>query len=221
MTRAQQQAAARGLLNSSIAAEAGQSAVIQNALPIATHDAATYNKVLSENLNYLNQAAQMNAAEQNKFGLQSQQLASDLQKLAMSGNIELQKQYLQSAYNLEEKRVEAQYQQLLRGSASATQVYQQMQQNVANIMMNKDLDASAKARLVSEQVELTRGALRIIGSMAGDINLVSQLDSILKPGVNFAVPPPQPPPPPPPPPYWYGSPPSTPPYYEPPGYASP
>jgi hypothetical protein len=183
-------------LNSSIAAEAGQAAVIQNALPIAAQDASTYNKVLSENLNYLNQAAQLNATEQNKFGLQSQQLASDLQKLAMSGNIELQKQYLQSTYNLEEKRVEAQYQQLLRASASATQVYQQMQQNVASIMMNKDLDAASKTRLVAEQVELTRGALRVIGSMAGDINLVSQLDEILKPGTNVAAPSPNAPPPP-------------------------
>ena len=42
--KAQEQAASRGLLNTTLAARAGRSAAIESALPIATSDADTYNK---------------------------------------------------------------------------------------------------------------------------------------------------------------------------------
>lgn len=60
---------ARGLANSSQAVTAGQSAVIGAALPIASADAATYDRAATNTTNAANQAAQFGAAAGNTAGL--------------------------------------------------------------------------------------------------------------------------------------------------------
>lgn len=85
MTKAMQSAASRGLLNSSIAAEAGQAAVIQNAMPIAQQDAATYFQNLSQNTGYANQMGQLNAQNQNRLDVTQLQGNIDLQKIGAQG----------------------------------------------------------------------------------------------------------------------------------------
>jgi hypothetical protein len=52
----------RGLINSTMGVQAGQAAVIDAALPIATADAATYDRAATNTVNAQNQAAQANAA---------------------------------------------------------------------------------------------------------------------------------------------------------------
>lgn len=67
MTRAAESGLAtansRGLLSSSLAAGAAQNAVIENALPVAQQDAATYTNVSDKNLGYTNEARQFNAGQ--------------------------------------------------------------------------------------------------------------------------------------------------------------
>jgi hypothetical protein len=65
-TKAAQTANARGLINSSMAVQAGESAVIQSALPIAQQDATTYGSAAKSNAEYSNQNAQFNTSETNK-----------------------------------------------------------------------------------------------------------------------------------------------------------
>lgn len=60
-TAGTQQAASRGLLNSSMAVQAAQGAVIQAAAPIGTNDANSLNQMASNNANTLNQGVQFNA----------------------------------------------------------------------------------------------------------------------------------------------------------------
>jgi hypothetical protein len=69
---AAQTANSRGLLNSSIAAGAGEAAAIDAALPIAGADASTYGTAARENQAAKNTAGQFNAGAQNQFGLQAQ-----------------------------------------------------------------------------------------------------------------------------------------------------
>jgi hypothetical protein len=69
--QAVQQSQARGLINSSMAAEAGTAAMIDKATPLAQQDADAYNKVDSDNQAAQNTAAQYNASEINRFGLQA------------------------------------------------------------------------------------------------------------------------------------------------------
>jgi hypothetical protein len=61
---AMMQANSRGLLNSSIAAGAGENAAIQNALPIAQQDAKTYADMNINNVNQQNEMARLNANNQ-------------------------------------------------------------------------------------------------------------------------------------------------------------
>jgi len=56
---------ARGLINSSMAVEAGQAAVIDKALPIAQQDAQTFGTASQDNQKYRNSADQFNAGETN------------------------------------------------------------------------------------------------------------------------------------------------------------
>lgn len=60
-TAGTQQAASRGLLNSSMAVQAAQGAVIQAATPIGTSDANALNQMAVQNANTQNQAVQFNA----------------------------------------------------------------------------------------------------------------------------------------------------------------
>lgn len=55
----------RGMLNSTMAAQAGQAAMIDAALPIATADAAAIQTVYRDNQHYLNEIAVFNASEEN------------------------------------------------------------------------------------------------------------------------------------------------------------
>ena len=75
------QAGARGMLNSSMASESSQNAVIQNAMPMALQDAQAYQEAAGQNLQYLNQRdiANMQDATQNAgyaSQIQSQELAN-------------------------------------------------------------------------------------------------------------------------------------------------
>lgn len=74
-TGAAQTANARGLLNSSMAAGAGEAAAIGAALPIAQSDASVYADAAKTNTGAKNTANMFNAGEKNKFGLQAAQNA--------------------------------------------------------------------------------------------------------------------------------------------------
>lgn len=83
--RAQQAANARGMSNSSLAAQAGQEAVVGAALPIAQQDANTYYNQQAQNLGYTNQ---FQLADKNMLGqgdLQGRQLDNQL-TISREGN---------------------------------------------------------------------------------------------------------------------------------------
>lgn len=78
-TAGTQQAASRGLLNSSMAVQAAQGAVIQAAAPIGTNDANSLNQMASQNANTKNQALQFNTQATNQtaqFNTSNQQQAN-------------------------------------------------------------------------------------------------------------------------------------------------
>lgn len=66
-TRAKQQANRRGVLNSTMALQAGEQAVIESALPIASQDAATSFRAKELNQAAGNRASEFTAGERNRF----------------------------------------------------------------------------------------------------------------------------------------------------------
>ena len=75
-SRGQLDAARRGLLNSSIAGQAGQAALIDQALPIASSDAAWYRQVASDNFRTGNEIALANAGHSLSAATTSAQIDS-------------------------------------------------------------------------------------------------------------------------------------------------
>jgi hypothetical protein len=67
---AREQANSRGLINSSMAIEAGQAAVMDRAMPMASQDASAYNQTDQDNQSYINRASEFGATARNQFGAQ-------------------------------------------------------------------------------------------------------------------------------------------------------
>lgn len=118
----------RGLINSSQAITAGDSAVLSAATPIATADANTYNTAATNTTQAQNTAAQTNAAAANTAGLQNaaqqtstSQFNTGQTNAALSGEAAASNTVAQTAQNI----------------AGQTQVQTlQNQGNLANIMAN-------------------------------------------------------------------------------------
>lgn len=103
VTRSKAAANQKGLVNSSMAVTAGQSALYDAALPIASQDAATYNQNKQFNANAGNEAMQFTAAGQNQAesqvlsgqqNIQQIQSQTDSQSRLMSEKSEIDKQML-------------------------------------------------------------------------------------------------------------------------------
>lgn len=122
MTQARQQtveqANARGLQNSSMAAGAGESAAIGAALPIATADANTYGQTAQQNVEAKNTASQFGAGAKNRAGEVSAAAVNTAQtikqqQVAQTGLIEAQTKG--SSQLSAQTAAQAQAQEKLRG----------------------------------------------------------------------------------------------------------
>jgi hypothetical protein len=176
--RANQAANGRGLLNSSMAVQAGQAAVMDRAMPIAQYDAGvntnvsnnnqantqqtnTFNAGQTQDINKYNattntQTSQFNAGEANKASIVN---ASETNKiLAQIMDQDTRKQL---------SDIEASYKVLMQSEASAMTMYQQSVKNISEILMNPDLTAEAKTAAVDNQNKLLKTGMNIIGKMSG------------------------------------------------------
>lgn len=154
----------RGLLNSSIAAGAGESAAINAALPIAQSDAGTYtgagvlntqatNAALASNAGATNTAANLNAANAN---------ASSLQQLRGTQSVDL-------------ANIEANYKTLMQTSASAASTFNVATQQISAILADPNTSAAQKQAAVDKQTSLLQNSMQIIGSIA-NVDLTGLLD---------------------------------------------
>jgi len=96
--KAMQTANARGLVNSSIAAQAGTEAMIGQALPIATQDAQTYLQQGLANQSAQNQASQFNASAQNQSNL-----------TAFNANVQTARDQAQNAFSASQTKAQNEY----------------------------------------------------------------------------------------------------------------
>lgn len=144
---------ARGLQNTSLGVQAGESAVIGAALPIASADAATYNRVGSENAAATNVAGQFNSNAAN--ALQLQGLRGD--------------QATQVA------DIEANYKTLLQTSASAASMFNTVTDAIGKLLDDPNTTADQKQAAVNNQIALLQAQLSVIGGI-GNVDLGSLLD---------------------------------------------
>ena len=154
-TRASQAANQRGLLNSSMAISAGESAAYDAALPIAQQDAQTYAT-----------SGQFNAGEKNK--LLQQQLDQQMQAgLAnQSANLEAQKSNQAVATTLTQQQLDQQFKENQASLDRALQTSMQTADNQTKIQLQK-MDADTRAYLA--EVEANYKTLMQTSQGANDL----------------------------------------------------
>lgn len=187
--KAKQAANSRGMLNSSMAVQAGQAAVMDRALPIAQYDAGVNTNVLNTNQSNQQQTNTFNASQQqdiNKFNTnteaQNSQFNANNQQDANKFNASEQnktnifnaneqnvviKQLMDQSNKLQLADIEASYKTILQSEASAGSLYQQSVRNISDILQNPDLTPEAKTAAVTNQNELLKTGLNILGKIGG------------------------------------------------------
>lgn len=196
VTRARTSAAgvanSRGLQNSTMAAQAGEAAAIDAALPIAQADAGTYSQQRLANQGVSNTASQFGAGAANQAAaananaanaMAQQKLQGDQQIKALETTGKQQRQtQLEGAQQAEQLQVlrgtqaqgladtQAAYQTLLETSKNATTTFNNSANKISAILNNPDTDAATKQSLIVQETQLLRAAFGIIGPMA-DLNL--------------------------------------------------
>lgn len=188
-TQAKQEAAKRGLVNSSIAVSAGQDAMLKNALPIAQQDASTAATASQFNANSRNAAAQFGAAAGNTAALTSSDVASrekiaqlsnesqqfvaqlnantSLANAKLSADSQLALANLDNATKTNLQNIVSSNSQLLQANTSAANVAAQYMSSIANIQANDKLDAAAKQTAINNMIGTMNQSLAVIGGIAG------------------------------------------------------
>jgi hypothetical protein len=182
---AMETAASRGLLNSSMAAGAGERAAIQSALPIAQQDASTYNQQDLANQTFQNQfASETNKAELNRQ-TQDQNLArqqdtlgyqANLGELTAEANTERQKdlmytetdlkakfQGLQQDFGLELETLKSNFDIQGNLDTSMGNMYATTLSSLAAFLNSPELSAAQQ----------TAGAQTIIGNLQAGLNFLA------------------------------------------------
>lgn len=173
-TRALQKANSRGLLNSSLAVGAGQSALYDAATPMATQDAAMYGKAAESNATAQNAVNSQNSQLETNVSLNNAASTNAANQFNASQTNDILKLNMDSESKANLANIEASYKTLMQSSASASDLYKQMVLNASNIMSSTTMDAAAKQQAIKNQVALLNSGLGVIGKIS---NL--DLDSLL------------------------------------------
>lgn len=177
--RAMQKMNERGLLNSSQAITAGQSAVIDAAMPIATADASQATQMVLAD----KQAAttKYTADLSSNTQLQAQSVDNAFKSAFQSADTQAKMQ-LQTAHDAALKEiadVEANYKTLMQTSASASDVFKAMMAGISSIYADTSIDAGAKASIINGQLGWARQQMNLIGSVNGvDLNGLTNFGTV-------------------------------------------
>jgi hypothetical protein len=179
--QANEAANSKGLLNSSMAVQAGEQAVLNSALPIAGADASTYNRVSSENAAAKNTAGQFNAGSQNQFNLSAQQAGQEQALQKIRGD---------QAVNV--ANIEANYKTLMQTNASAASVFNEYQKTISTLLDDPNTTAEQKQAAVDKQTSILQATLAVMGGVA-NLDLAGLLDfsklgQVAQPGTPGAPP---------------------------------
>ncbi len=165
--RADQQANKRGLMNSSMAVQAGQAAVLDQAASIAQADADAKNTLLAQSNTIRNQQAITNADAENK------RLLVDIDnsfKAAVANADIASKQMLQTMADETKTKlagIEADYKTLIQTSASAATMYNGALGSISEILRSTTMDSAAKAEAINGIYTGLAAAMNLVGSING------------------------------------------------------
>jgi len=187
--RANEAANARGLLNSSIAVGAGQEAVMDRALPIATQDANTYTNTRLANQNSTNAGLQFSAAAENQASQTNATLGTDTSQknAAAANNLQLTNmdqafktaivntdaqnkvvlQQLGDQTKVGLANIEADYKTLMQTSSSAADMYRQTLDSIGKVVSDTNMNAAAKATAINGYMGWLKTSMNLVASING------------------------------------------------------
>lgn len=171
---AQNEAAKFGATAENVEAAANQAA--QN--EAAKFGASAENTASLANAAAANEAAQFEAAAENISASDFAKNVNASVNLMMDQSMKIALANADSATKLELQNIdaetrrdlasiEAEYKNQMQASASANEIFQQTTKNIADIMANPDLDATAKQKAVDIQRGYLKGAMAILSATSG------------------------------------------------------
>lgn len=187
--RANEAANAKGLLNSSIAVGAGQEAVMDRAMPIATQDANTYTNTRLANQNSTNAGLQFSAAAENQASQTNATLGTDTSQknAAAANNLQLTNmdqafktaiantdaqnkvvlQQLGDQTKVGLANIEADYKTLMQTSSSAADMYRQTLDSIGKVVSDTNMNAAAKATAINGYMGWLKTSMNLVASING------------------------------------------------------
>ena len=180
-TKAAQNSAKRGLMNSSIGVQAGEQAVIETATPIASADASLYQQQALTNQNARNTANIQNAGNAIQAGtqgrslmeqarLEDKRLTQNQQQFDTTTGIERDRMAQQQSQftaqqaqqmdlarmDIDSRRelaeIEARFKNDIQSSANISQAWSTLQEQIGRIQNNPELDPATKTQLIQNQL---------------------------------------------------------------------
>lgn len=135
----------RGLLNSSMAIEGAQKAVLESALPVAQQDAGTYASADTANAQYANTASQFNTAAKNTAALQDAQLETQVSISNMQSALQQRLAEIQASTTLSTADKQAATQKAISDSDNAVKMeLQKMNNDTQKVIQTLGDDAKMK-----------------------------------------------------------------------------
>lgn len=169
------QANSRGLINSSIAAGAGESAAIGAALPIAQQDAQTYGTAASDNMKAKNSASEFTAGAANTTSAANAAAVNAAQTVKLHGEIDTGLQQLRGTQATDLANIEANYKSLMQANSSAASLFNESMQQIGTILRDPSTSAEQKASAVSSINALLASSLAVAGGIS-NLDLGGLLD---------------------------------------------
>jgi hypothetical protein len=157
------------------AQNAASSQNAQQATAVSQSNAQNQTAVSQGNAQAANSTSQFNATASNNQALA--QMDNDLKAyLDTQDNAnKITLQAMDGATKTTLANIQAQYQEALQSSQSASDIYKTIVGNISSIMTNKDMDASAKQTAVNQQTALLQSGLKVAGAVS-NVDLSSLLD---------------------------------------------
>lgn len=203
--KAKEQSASRGMLNTTLAAQAGREAAISAALPIAQQDASEFNKFALQTQATQNQQALVQTesiasselAKQNAAIAQSKQNIQNEFTARLQGATEQSKvwiQDLQNQYDTGVKELDRQHNLLLQREQisaekanairnASSQIMQNYQISVENLLTDPDflnLGSEALQNSIAQLQTLASNSINFIGASSG-VDMTPFVDAFLEP----------------------------------------
>lgn len=166
-TQGNQQAASRGLLNSSMGIQAAQQAVVNAAGSIAQADANALNQGAQFNAQQGNAIALENAKQQNANSQFNTQQSNAMNQWNAGQQNEAIKQTLDINSRESLANIEANYKTLLQANSSASGMYEQYLKNISDISQSDKMDATAKTTAIDNQIAYLRSGMAMLQNMNG------------------------------------------------------